>query len=133
MITTNPFEFIDQGETIRVRGYELDIVRTVYMNNSMDPSAQSPSIQGFSVGHWENESTLVIHTSRINFPYLSTTGIPLSEAVEAIERYTLSEDQTRLDFHFSITDPETFAEPATYEYYWLALGEEFGQYECDVH
>ena len=133
MITTNPFEFIDQGATIRVRGYELDIVRTVYMNNSMDPSAQSPSIQGFSVGHWENESTLVIHTSRINFPYLSTTGIPLSEAVEAIERYTLSEDQTRLDFHFSITDPETFAEPATYEYYWLALGEEFGQYECDVH
>ena len=133
MTTTNPFEFIDQGETIRVRGHEFDVVRTVYMDDPIDPSTQSPSAQGFSVGHWEDRNTLVIHTSRINFPYLSTSGIPLSEAVEVVERYTLSADQTRLDFHFSITDPETFTEPATYEYYWLALGEEFGQYECDVH
>ena len=133
MTTTNPFEFIDQGETIRIRGYEFDVVRTVHMTDSLDPATQPPSIQGFSVGRWEDENTLVIHTSRINFPYLSTSGIPLSEAVEVVEQYTLSEDQTRLDFLISVTDPESFTEPATYEYYWLALGEQFGQYDCDVH
>ena len=133
MTTTNPFEFIDEGATIKIRGHEFDVVRTVHMTDSLDPATQPPSTQGFSVGRWENENTLVIHTSRINFPYLSTSGIRLSEDVEVVERYTLSENQTRLDFHFSITDLESFTEPATYEYYWLALGEEFGQYDCDVH
>ena len=129
-----PYEFIETGDdTITIRGYEFDVVRTVYLNSSLDPSTVPPSIQGFSVGHWEdNGRTLVIHTSRIDFPYLTTTGIPLSEDVESVERYTLSDDQTQLDFHISITDPDAFTEPATYEYYWLALGEEFGQYDCEV-
>ena len=133
MTNPNPYEFIDEGDTIRIRGYEGDVVRTVHMTDSIDPSTQPPSSQGFSVGRWEDENTLVIHTSRMNFPYLSTSGIPLSEDVESVERYILSADQARLDFHFTITDPVAFSEPATYEYYWLALGDTFGQYDCDIH
>ena len=133
MATPNPYEFIDEGDTITIRGYEGDVVRTVHMNDSLDSGTQPPSRQGFSAGHWETENTLVIHTSRIDSPYLGFTGIPLSEDVEVAERYTLSEDQTRLDFHFTVTDLEAFTAPATYEYYWLALGETFGQYDCDVH
>ena len=103
------------------------------MNDSTDPAAQPPSIQGFSVGRWEDERTLVIHTSRIDSPYLGFTGIPLSGAVEVVERYSLSEDQARLDYHFTVTDPQTFTAPATFDFYWLALGESFGLYACDVH
>jgi hypothetical protein len=133
MATPNPYEFIDEGDTITIRGYEGDVVRTVYMSDPPDAGTQPPSAQGFSVGRWETENTLVIHTSRINSPYLGFSGIPLSEAVEVVERYTLSEDQARLDYHFTVTDSEAFTAPATYEYYWLALGETFGPYECDVH
>ena len=133
MATPNPYEFIDEGDTIRIRGYEGDVVRTVHMDTTLDPAEQPPSRQGFSTGRWEDDHTLVIHTSRINFPYLGSTGIPLSEAVSVVERYTLSEDQTRLDFRFTVTDAQTFTEPATYEYYWLALGETFGDYACIVH
>ena len=133
MTTPNPYEFIDEGVTIRIRGHEGDVVRTVHMDDSMDPTTQPASRQGFSTGRWEDENTLVIRTSRIDFPYLGMTGIPLSEAVSVIERYTLSQDQTRLDFHITVTDPTTFTEPATYEYYWIALGETFAQYDCDVH
>ena len=133
MTTPNPYEFIDEGDTITIRGYEGDVVRTIHVSDSPDPPTQPPSRQGFSVGRWEDENTLVIDTSRINFRYLGMSGIPLSEELEVVERYTLSEDQTRLNFHFTVTDPATFTAPATYEYYWLALGEQFGQYECDVH
>ena len=133
MATPNPYEFIDEGDTITIRGYEGDVVRTVQLSDAVDPGTRPPSRQGYSVGLWEDENTLVIHTSRINAPYLGFTGISLSENVDVIERYILSEDQTRLDFHFTVTDPETFTEPATYEYYWLALGETFDLYECDVH
>lgn len=133
MATPNPYEFIDEGGTITIRGYEGDVVRTVHMSESLDPGSRLPSRQGYSVGRWEDGNTLVIHTSRIDSPYLGFTGIPLSEDVEVIERYTLSGDQSRLDFHFTVTDPAAFTAPATYEYYWLALGESFGLYECDVH
>ena len=74
------------------------------------------------MGRWEDDRTLVIHTSRINAGYLGFTGIQLSDEVEVVERYTLSEDQTRLNFHITTTDPQTFTEPATAEYYWLAPG-----------
>lgn len=133
MTTPNPYEFIDNGDTITIRGYEGDVVRTVYMGNTADPSEQPVTLQGYSVGHWEDDRTLVIHTSRISAQYLGMTGAPLSDQVEVIERYTLSEDQSRLDFFITATDAVTFTEPAEWEYYWLALGEEFGEYACDVH
>jgi len=37
-----------------------------------------------------------------------------------------------LDFHVTVTDPATFTEPATYEYYWLALGETIEPYRCET-
>ena len=77
-----------------------------------DPAEQPPSRQGFSVGHWEDENTLVIHTSRINFPYLGSTGIPLSEELSVVERYTLSEDQARLDRCLTVCTLVYAASPA---------------------
>ncbi len=50
---------------------------------------------------------------RINWPYFDDIGTPQSETVKMIERLTVSEDQTRLDYHLTITDPVTFIEPAT--------------------
>lgn len=140
MLTPNPYEFIDNGDTITVRGHEGDVVRTVHMADAVEPGARSVdpatrphSLQGYSVGRWEDEHTLVIRTSRISAGYMGFSGILLSDEVEVVERYTLSEDQTRLNFHVTTTDPQTFTEPATAEYYWLALGESFGQYDCSVH
>jgi hypothetical protein len=133
MVTPNPYEFIDNGDSVTIRGYEFDVVRTVHMTGDADAADELPSRQGFSIGRWADDHTLEIHTSRIDFPYLGLSGIPLSADVEVDERYTLSEDQARLDFLITITDATAFTEPATFQYYWLALGEEFGQYACDVH
>lgn len=140
MLTPNPYEFIDNGETIMVRGYEGDVVRSVHLvddtdstDQPMDPAMQPFSDQGYSIGRWEDDRTLVIYTSRINAGYFGFSGIPLSNEIEVVERYTLSEDQARLDFHFTFTDPRAFSEPATAEYYWLALGESFAEYDCGVH
>ena len=97
-----------------------------------DPGTQSPSRQGYSTGLWEDENTLVIHTSRINSPYLGFTGISLSEDVEVIERYMLSEDQARLDFLFTVTDRRSSQgqrRMSTTGWLWGT----FELYECDVH
>ncbi len=132
MTTPNPYEFINNGDTITIRGYEGDVVRTVYMRVPPHPPNLPPSRQGFSVGRLLGNS-LVIYTNRIDFAYLGMTGIPLSEDLRVVERYTLSNDQSRLDFRITATDPLSFTSEASWEYYWLALGESFGQYDCDVH
>jgi hypothetical protein len=132
MLTPNPYELIDHGATITIRGYEGDVVRTVHMSDGARPPAVRER-QGFSVGRRENQGTLVIRTSRIAAPHLGFSGVPLGDDAVVEERYVLSEDQARLDFTITVTDPETFTEPATFQYYWVALGETFGRYDCDVH
>ena len=133
MITPNPYEFIDEGDTIRIRGYEGDVERLVHMTDPPDESVVPISRQGLSVGQWQDERTLIIRTSRIDSAIPSEGGVLLTADAEVVERYTLSEDQSRLDYHISVTDPDVFTEPATFEYYWLALGEEFGSYDCGTH
>jgi hypothetical protein len=133
MLTPNPYEFIDAGDTITIRGYEGDVVRTVHLGEGANPAVVPRSRQGYSVGRWENEDTLLIRTTRIDAPHLGFSGVPLHADAVVDERYRLNEDQTRLDFRITVTDPATFTEPATFEYYWLALGETFGRYDCNVH
>lgn len=121
MQNRNHFEIFDEGDTIRYEQPVYGIVRTIHMNAMPDDGADLPhSKLGYSVGRMEG-NTLIVETTRLNWPYANRTGIPLSEQVELVERFTLSEDQARLDFHLTITDPVNFTEPATYTRYWVAL------------
>ena len=80
---------------------------------------------------WEGR-TLIVDTVKIDYPYYDSIGTPQSAAVRTVERFTLSEDQSRLDFELTITDPLTFTEPATYSKFYLALDEPFSPMECNV-
>ena len=131
MTNPHPFEFIDQGDQIALRTELYDIERTIHMNRSEPSSSEPWSKLGYSTGEWEDES-LIVRTSRINWPFFDTIGTPQSEAVEVVERFTVSDDQNRLDFHITVTDPQTFTEPATAEGYWLALGETIPIYDCQT-
>lgn len=126
------YEIVEGDGEIYVRSQIFNIERTIHIENAEDPANQPPSRLGYSVGRWEDENTLVVETTRINWPYFDTRGTPQTENVHVFERYTLSEDQSRLDFHMTVTDPATFTEPATFDKYWLAMGGELQHYECVV-
>ena len=126
-----PIQFIDAGDTIEFRGAWFGTVRTIHMGDSASPENQPPSPLGYSIGHREG-NTLVVETTRINWPYFDTQGSPQSDDVRVIERYTLSEDQTRLDQHVTFIDPITFTEPATYQKYFMALGDRDMTWECRI-
>ena len=66
MLSPFPFEFIDRGDTIRMRVEEWDAIRTIHMTSEQDPEDVMPSPMGHSVGRWEGR-TLVVDTSRINW------------------------------------------------------------------
>ena len=131
MLTPHPYELVDNGDTITVLGHEFNVVRTIHLSDPQDPASQPLSPLGYSIGRWEG-GTLVVETSRVNWPTFSGSGIPLSEAVEIVERFTLSEDQSRLNYHVTVTDPATFTAPATIETYWVALGETVEPYDCKI-
>ncbi len=132
MINPHPFEFADYGERITLRTELYDIVRTIHMDGSLPGLDQPHSHLGYSVGTWDADA-LVVTTTHLNWPYFDNIGTPQSEDVRIVERYTLSEDQSRLNFLFEITDPGTFTEPATIEGQWLALGETLPVYDCQPY
>jgi hypothetical protein len=132
-ITMNPhpFEFINRGNQIILRTELYDIERTIHMDRSAPPPNERPSRLGYSVGAWEN-GALVVKTTRINWPYFDTIGTRQGPAVEVTERFTLSQDQSRIDFTVTVTDPQTFTRPAVLKGYWLALGDKLLRYDCQA-
>ena len=132
MTNPHPFEFVDQGETIALKSELYDLTRTIRIDAAAVPDDQPAIPLGHSVGRWDG-NTLVVTTTRVSWPYFDNIGTPQSEAAVFIERFTLSEDRRRLNYRLTITDPGTFSEPAIYERYWRALGEDLQDYDCQVY
>ncbi len=134
METPYPFEFIDHGSTIELNGVanNAQVSRTIHLGGQADSAQQAPSPSGYSVGHWEG-NTLIVETTRIDYPYFDNIGTPISDTLRIVERFTLSDDQSRLDFHMTAVDPAMFTEPAVpLQYTWLALGEAVERQTCET-
>ena len=129
MINPHPFEFIDRGDRIVLRTELYDTERVIHMSAVTPPERLSPSRLGYSIGAWD-DGALVVRTTRVDWPWFDNAGTPQSPDVEVVERFTLSEDQSRLDFEITVTDPATFVRPARLRGYWLALGETILRYDC---
>ncbi|HSG63590.1 MAG TPA: DUF6152 family protein [Gammaproteobacteria bacterium] len=131
-IMDNPFpiELVARDGNILLRAEEWDIERTIHLTDAADPAAQPATPLGYSVGRWDGE-TLVVETTRIDWPYFDDTGTPQSAAVETLERFSLSAGGARLDYTITVTDPETFIEPVTLDGYWVWVpGERIKPYNC---
>ncbi len=131
MLNPHPFQFIDEGDKITVLGEEFDMVRTIHMNATIDPDTQPRTNLGYSIGQWK-DGALEVTTTRINWPYFDSMGTPQSEAVEIRERFSLSDDQQRLNYHMIVNDPETLTRPAEMQRFWLALGETVEPFDCEL-
>jgi len=109
----HPIDLTEQGDSIILRAELFDIVRTIHMDSNADASEQPASALGYSVGHWEGDA-LVVRTTRIDWPHFDHLGvIPQSDAVEASERFTVSDDGNRLTYELTVSDPATFTQPVS--------------------
>ena len=106
----HPMDLVEQDGDILIRLEVFDVVRTVHMTPSENETSEPSSRLGNSVGRWEG-NTLVVRTTGVSWPYFDTNGrLPLSEAAEIVERFTLGDDETRLTYDLEVTDPGTFTE-----------------------
>lgn len=129
MLHPTPIEFIDDGDRISLRIHEHDIERTIFMTEGVEPQT---SPLGHSVGRWDGDA-LVVTTTRVNWPYSDEAGTPQSGAVELIERFTMSDDETRLDYELTSVDPAVFLSPSVRTASWVWVpGLEIEPFECSL-
>lgn len=124
-----PREFIDRGTEIVLRTDLFDTERTIHMDRSGPPPGEPPSRLGYSVGAWEGDA-LVVRTTLVNWAYFDGIGTPQSDKVAITERFTLSEDQGRLDIEMTVVDAGTFTAPAVIKGQWQPFSGSVQRYDC---
>lgn len=117
MVTPYPLSFERRGSDIAIRFEEFDALRIIHMDGTPMPPDEAYSQLGYSVGHWEGE-TLVVETQRIDSPHFYGDGTPQSRAMRTTERFSMSADQTRLDYELHVEDPQVFTRPMDFDRYW---------------
>ena len=127
-----PIQFIDEGDRIRLLIEEWDGNRVIYLDPATTPADPPIDGLGHSVGRWEG-NTLVVEIDHISSPYLDAQGTPMSDAVTMVERFILSDDETRLDYEVTVTDPVYLTEPAVWRrfYAWIP-GVEVKPFDCTL-
>jgi len=110
-------------------GYEQQRVwREIWMDGRPLPKAvdvkgaPESRFYGYSVGHWENDNTLVIDTTGLDErTWLDEVGHPHSAMAHVQERYTRP-DQYNLQVTVTVDDPKFYTKPWTWmraNYYWM--------------
>ncbi|MEJ1962059.1 MAG: DUF6152 family protein [Gammaproteobacteria bacterium] len=110
-------QFENHGSTIVLRIEEYDTVRTIHISDGAS-APSTKSLLGHSVGKWEG-ATLVVTTTGISWPYIAPSGLPQGPSSKMVERFIPSGDGKRLDYSVTITDPQTFTEPAVLKRAWV--------------
>jgi hypothetical protein len=123
-----PMQFVDRGDVIELHIEEYDLRRLIYMT-AVDEPVQATHL-GHSVGRWK-DGDLVVTTTHVNWGYFDTVGIPASDQIEMVERFSLSADGSQLDYSMTVTDPITFTEPVTIGKHWIwSPGVTVEPFEC---
>lgn len=126
-----PFEIVRDGGNILWHNEEYDTVRTIHMSPEASPEGQPDSLLGYSVGHWEDDRTLVVTTTHTNWGHLDGQGIPVSTTAEMVERFVLRPQGDRLDYSMTFTDPVNLLETLTFVKHWVWYPDsEVGAYDC---
>ena len=90
--------------------------RQVFLDGRKLPKDPNPTWNGYSIGHWEND-TLVVESAGFNdLSWLDEAGHPHSEDLRITERFRRV-DFGHMQFQITFDDPKVLVEPLT-----LSLG-----------
>ncbi len=112
-------ELVEDGERIVMRHFWWGGDRVIHLDRDAPPAGTAHSHLGYSTGRWENENTLVVNTTRVNYPYFDRDGTPQSDRVEFVEEITLipgtDDEPPRLGYRLTTTDSVMFNKPLVIE------------------
>ena len=112
----NEVEILD--DRVLIHSDWMDAERVIYTNGRSPTEAEIPTVNGYSLGHWE-DGTLIVDTTHFsdnNSGY--AFGIASGPQKHLIERFALTDDGTGLSYSFVLEDPEYLAETVSGETRW---------------
>ena len=126
------YPFREEGENIIQQFEQWDAIRMFHMNGDLsDADSLEPSLQGYSVGRWE-EDMLLVETTNISWPYFDEYGTPQTENMIIEEKFSFDQNNDTLKWEATINEPHAFDSPVTLarDYQWIP-GEELKPYNCE--
>jgi hypothetical protein len=97
-----------------------------------DKDSLDPTYNGYSVGHWEDDYTLVVDTTGIDDrTWVTAAGYPHTAEAHVQERYHRA-DHNDLQLTVTIDDPKMYTKPwnlGTYNYRWIP-NQKFDDFSC---
>ena len=136
MTGSRPIEFEQRGEGILLHSENYNRTRIIHMGAEENADQVAATPLGYSRGRWDG-NTLIVTTNRVSWPYFELPplyGIPQSEEVEIVERFTLGENELAYDFWAN--DPVNFTQPIEQENFFIWKWDpdiRIRINECEVH
>ena len=108
-LTPYGVEFVELKDLQRI--FIMDIggphtFRTIYMDGRTHPKDLEPSYYGHSTGKWEGD-TLVVDTVGFNEAFWISRGIPTTDRLHLIERFTRTDSNT-MKYEVTVDDPSAY-------------------------
>lgn len=107
IVQMSPFEFVQQRDAIAILYQWNHRVRMIYMNKPQTKVLFN-SEEGQSVGKWQDGSLVVDSVGFDDVTLLDAAGLPHSDELHVIEKYTPSLDGQSMKVRFTVDDPKTF-------------------------
>jgi hypothetical protein len=118
-----PFEpvyFIQSPEEVWMIWQRDHLVRRIYLTDKHSQHV-TPSWFGESIGHYENDDTLVIDTVGLStgVSYIDNFRTPHSEKLHVVERLIIEPSGKGMSALVTVEDPDTFNAPLTMTRRWF--------------
>ena len=91
-------------DTIVLQYGQMDLRRTIYMNQKDHPASARPSRAGHSIGRWEGD-VLVVDTARF-LPGVLNAPVRHGDKLHVVERFTLDPQTMKLTRSYVAEDPD---------------------------
>jgi hypothetical protein len=115
----NPYNMsiYDAGDHYLFLYVEHNSPRHIWMDGRTPTDKTPLTSNGFSVGHWENDNTLVIETTHLKSGWLDGSGLPMygdgpEGSTRTVERIVFADDHLSADRTMTIYDPY-YTQPQT--------------------
>lgn len=104
----NPYnvDVYDAGDHYLFLYVDHHAPRRIWMDGRKPADNTTPTANGFSVGHWEGNNTLVIETTHLLKGWLDGSGMPMSgTGTRTVEKMVFSADHLTAERTMTIYDP----------------------------
>jgi hypothetical protein len=110
MLYSNIYDVSIAPDRVSFLGEWMNVERTVYLDGRAHPPAGERSLQGHSIGRWQ-DGVLVVDTANFTAHGAGNAfEVPSGLDKHVVERFALSADGKRIDYTFTLEDPEYLTE-----------------------